>query len=266
MTEELPLLWDTTAAPSAFDPADWIDYAARRSGRPRPTLPDGVVLSLMRAHVDLVRERTGAEPDDFTGGGHPLAVLAHAGDEVGFCYSAKGSYAAGAIDELVELGARRVVVLGGAGSLVEELPIGQLLVPTKALRDEGVSFHYEPPSRYSFPSERLSQALVAAAEARSAAITAAPVWTTTAHFRLALPRLEAFRDEGCVAINNEASIAFSVGRHRGIEVAFLLLIGDSLAGGRFRAPEGDGWLYGVDERALLLDLACDALLSTKGCS
>jgi hypothetical protein len=54
--------------------------------------------------------------------------------------------------------------------------------------------------------------------------------------------------------------AFSVGRHRQVDVAFLVSIGDTIAGGRFVPPVGGAWLYGAEQRTLLLDLALDALV------
>ena len=38
-SQDFPLLWDTTDAPSAFDPSDWFDYCEAISGRQRPSLP-----------------------------------------------------------------------------------------------------------------------------------------------------------------------------------------------------------------------------------
>jgi len=260
---DLPLLWDTTAEPSAFDPEDWFEYCERITGRPRPHLPALAIQTVIPAHFDLVCERYGAAADNFTMADHPFAVFEHVGVPMVIGKSAKGSYAAGGLDELIALGARYIVFLGGAGTISPHVGVDDLFVPTKALRDEGVSLHYLPPSRYAYPSRLLTDALLAACRDMLRPIKSGPMWTITAHFRQAIPRLQAFRDEGCLVVNNEASSAFAVGEARGVDVAALLNVGDTLADGRFLVPVGHPALYGKEDTALQLDLAI-ATLATIG--
>lgn len=165
----------------------------------------------MPAHLDLAVQRFGAQVDDFTLADHPVATFDFGGVPVVLGVSAKGSYAAGGLDEMIAMGVRRVIFLGGAATLVREIPVDSLFVPTRALRDDGVSLHYEPPSRYAIPDPGLVAALQRAVQQAGLPLQTGPIWTTTAHFRQAIPRVRAFRDEGCLAVNNEAAAAFSVG-------------------------------------------------------
>ena len=258
-SHELPLLWDTTEAPSAFDPSDWFDYCERINGRSRPLLPPLAIQTVMPALFAHALERFAVESDDFTLAGHPFAVLRDPRREIVIGFSAKGSYAAGGLDELIALGARHIVFIGGCATLVHELAVDDVFVPTRALRDEGVSLHYQSPSRYAEPCPQLTSQLVGSARARGITCHSGPIWTTTAHFRQAIPRLKAFRDEGCLAVNNEASPAFAVGHHRGVSVAALLMVGDTLADDRFVVPEGHAELYREGDSGPLLDVALDAL-------
>lgn len=256
---ELPLLWDTSAEASAFDPEHWFEYCERITGRPRPRLPRLAIQTVIPTHFDLVCARYGAVADDFTLADHPFAVFRHAGLDMVIARSAKGSYAAGGLDELIALGARHIVFLGGSGTISHEVEVDDLFIPTRALRDEGVSLHYLPPSRYAYPSSRLTEALLEVSRGAAVPVKTGPMWTITAHFRQALPRLAAFRAEGCLVVNNEASSAFAVGQARGVEVAALLNVGDTLADGRFLVPEGHRKLYGPADAAVQLELALAAL-------
>jgi uridine phosphorylase len=259
---DVPLLWDTTDAPSAFDPADWLAHCAEVPGRPVPILPPLAVQTVIPAVFRLACARSSAVPDDFTMADHPFAVLRHGGLEVAVALSAKGSYAAGGLDELIAMGARRVVAVGGCGAVVEGLAAGALVLATRALRDEGTSLHYRPPSRWAHPSAPLTCAVAGAAARRGLALHEGAVWTTTAHFRQTLPRLAAFREEGCIAVNNESAGAFAVAEARGVEVASLLAVGDTIAGGRFTVQAAEprpGPLHGEAEAATLLDVALGAL-------
>ena len=258
---EFPLAWDTTSAPSAFDPADWFAHCEEINGRSRPVVPALAIQTVIPAHFDLVIERYGATVDDFTLADHPLASFEHEGLPMVIGRSAKGSYAAGGLDVIIALGARHVVFLGGSGSLSADVAVDDLFVPTKALRDEGVSCHYIPPARYAYPSARLTDALLVACRGTRTPVRSGPMWTITAHFRQALPRLRAFQAEGCLVVNNEASSAFAVGQARGADVAALLNVGDTLADGRFRVPRGHAKLYNAQDAAEQLDLAIAALVA-----
>ena len=55
--------------------------------------------------------------------------------------------AAGNLEEAIALGARKILACGGGGRIRKELTAGHLLLPTEAVRDEGMSYHYLPPSR-----------------------------------------------------------------------------------------------------------------------
>lgn len=264
ITDAAPVLWDTTAEPSAFDPEDWFRYCEELNGRPPPRLPALGIQSVMSAHLDLAVQRYGAEVDDFTLADHPVATFAFNGVPVVLGVSAKGSYAAGGLDEMIAMGVRRVIFLGGAATLVPEIPVDSLFVPTKALRDDGVSLHYEPPSRYAMPDPGLVAALQHTARLAGLPLHTGPIWTTTAHFRQAIPRVRAFRDEGCLAVNNEAAAAFSVGRHRRVDVAALVMIGDTLAADRFEVPRGHDKLYGQTDIEPMFELALRALTSGDG--
>lgn len=55
--------------------------------------------------------------------------------------------AAGTIEELHAMGCNVFVICGGAGALVKGSTVGQIILPTSAVRDEGTSFHYVAPSR-----------------------------------------------------------------------------------------------------------------------
>lgn len=45
-------------------------------------------------------------------------------------------------------GAEKFIMFGSAGSLNKEKTQGKFVVPTEAYRDEGMSYHYAPPSDY----------------------------------------------------------------------------------------------------------------------
>ena len=55
--------------------------------------------------------------------------------------------AVGILEELIALGCRKFIACGGAGVLNQAIALGNLVIPASAVRDEGTSYHYLPPSR-----------------------------------------------------------------------------------------------------------------------
>lgn len=51
------------------------------------------------------------------------------------------------LEELIAMGFSKFIVCGAAGVLQKGIQVGHLIVPDKAVRDEGVSYHYVEPSR-----------------------------------------------------------------------------------------------------------------------
>ena len=253
MTTSSPLTWNTSSEESAFDPEDWLSYRERTSGRDRPKLPPLAVQTLIGSVWDAAVARADDAPDDFTAAGHPFVLLN--GGRIAVGRSAKGSDAAGGLDELLALGVQACVSIGGAGALVPELAVGTLAVPSEALADDGVACHYVGPLRYVEADATLAACLRETVAASGAAAHRGRVWTTSAHFRQTVPRLQVFSDEGCVAVDNESAGVFAVGRHRGRAVARLVVVGDTIADRRFHVPEHAE----VPSADAILDLAVGAL-------
>jgi uridine phosphorylase len=158
--------------------------------------------------------------------------------------------AAMVLEELVELGATRFVSLGFAGALSNDLDFDDVVVCSKALRDEGVSHHYLAPARYSFPSPTLSAQLLRALSDDGEPVSEGPSWTIDAIFRETIAEATAYRDEGILTVEMEAAALFAIGEVLGVDVAAVFTISDHLlahdewrlAPGRKRGEGGLGRL------------------------
>ncbi len=136
--------------------------------------------------------------------------------------------AVSACELLIEAGARTLIVAGIAGSLTPALPIGGIVIPTGALREEGTSYHYLPPDVDSMPDAALTEALVAAAEARGIAPGVGRVWTTDAIFREMTWKVRQYGAAGILAVEMELSALLALAQVRGVRLAAVLAISDEL--------------------------------------
>jgi purine-nucleoside phosphorylase len=136
--------------------------------------------------------------------------------------------AASAFELLIEGGARTFIVAGIAGSLTPKAPIGGIVIPTGALREEGTSYHYLPPDADPLPDPELVQALVVAAEARGITPGIGHVWTTDAIFREMGWKVRQYGAAGILAVEMELAALLAVAQVRGVRLAAVLAISDEL--------------------------------------
>jgi uridine phosphorylase len=187
-------------------------------------------------------------------GSHPIWRIRRNGHDVAVFHPGVGApLAAAFLEEAIVLGARKVVACGGCGVLTPEVPAGQVIVPTEAVRDEGTSFHYLRASR----TVEADSAGVAAAQLllteRSVPFAAGKVWTTDAIYRETRKKVDRRRAEGCLAVEMEAAAFFAVARFREIRFAQLLYGGDDLSGAEW---DDRGWTVSPS-RAMTFDLAVE---------
>lgn len=99
-------------------------------------------------------------------------------------YSGMGSpAAANALEMAVHAGARRLVVFGACGGVTTEIAVGDLVVATAAVRGEGTSHYYAPPSYPAAFDPLLTSQLWEAAVGGGAVAHRGVVFTTDAGYR-----------------------------------------------------------------------------------
>ncbi len=144
---------------------------------------------------------------------------------------------AGLAEELIALGVRRLVSLAWGGTLQPHLQPGAIVLCRAALRDEGTSHHYLPPGRVVAADRGLAERLRQALTQRGAAPLAGTTWTTAAPYRETAEEVRTLQAEGVLTVEMEAAALFAVAQTRDAAAAALVVVGDSLAGGTWKAPQ-----------------------------
>lgn len=90
---------------------------------------------------------------------YPVYVMTYNGKEICLAQAPVGSAAAAQfMDWLIGYGVKQIISTGTCGVLVD-IPENVFLIPTRALRDEGASYHYVAPSRYIDMNEQALDAI-----------------------------------------------------------------------------------------------------------
>lgn len=140
--------------------------------------------------------------------------------------------AAGVLEKMIVHGCKKIIAVGGAGALVHDHAVTHLVIPTSAVRDEGVSYHYLPPSREVQADPEGVAMLETVLGKHALPYVKSKTWTTSAYFRETHEKRELRISEGCTVVEMEAAAFFAVAKFRGVQMAQLLYAGDLVV------PEG----------------------------
>jgi DeoD family purine-nucleoside phosphorylase len=143
-----------------------------------------------------------------------------------------GPSAAIVLEELVELGARRIVRVGTCGALAEGLALGSLLVADGVLGEDGTSRALGASGTLR-PDPALHAALRTAA---SGAVTGLVV-SSDLFYDPDPDRARAWARAGALAVEMEAATLLAVAARHGVAAAIVLAVSDTVADGTRIAPE-----------------------------
>ncbi len=252
MRREYPIL--------EFDP----DRQALISPRPSKgdeALPEHCVICFFHEVLERVCAQEGIRQiacESSEMGKHPVYRLEYGGHPIAFLHPGIGGpMAAALLEYAIAGGARKFIAVGGAGVLDRGVAVGHLIVPTSAVRDEGTSYHYLPPSREVEAGREAVAAIEAVLQRHRLSYRPAKTWTTDAFYRETPAKVRLRRDEGCLTVEMESAAFFAVAQFRGVSFGQILYGGDDVSGEVWDSRE---WNSRVDVRERLFRLACEACL------
>lgn len=133
---------------------------------------------------------------------------------------------AGFMEEVIVQGVRRFVCVGYAGSL-SPVTRERVVVPTRAFRDEGTSWHYvEHESEWiEIPSARHLDAVLSE---MGVPHVCGPVWTTDAMYRETASAVKLMRERQCLCVDMECAAVMAVAQFRQVQCLQMMFGADRL--------------------------------------
>ena len=213
-----------------LSPSAMRDWRAARGMQPERTIDAAIILyqdQLYRVVPDL--EAT--TPLGGQGMYRRVVTLDRADGRVGVIggFGIGAPVAAVVLEELIAIGAQRVVSMGTAGGLQSDLAAGDVIVCTSAVRDEGVSHHYAPADVIACPDAPLTDELERAIRARDLPARRGAAWTIDTPYRETAAEARHYQAEGVQCVEMEAAALFTVAAYRNVQLASAFCISDSLA-------------------------------------
>ncbi len=245
MSEPSPLLENKHFGRMAvFQPESLMRETRRQKGLPAGTIPpvcvldpDGDILAHLLRRGEAERETVWACYHTtlyrFHRGGLVLGII---GCAVG------GPFAVLLAEQLFASGCELLISITSAGQI---LPVRQppyLVLIERALRDEGTSHHYLPPTRYVELLPEVKERISASVEKFNPSLERGAAWTTDAPYRETQEAIDAARAQGVLAVEMEAASLYAFAQAKLKPVVCFAHITNNmgLTAGDFEKGEEDG--------------------------
>lgn len=139
-------------------------------------------------------------------GKNPIYRLNYKGHD--FCFY--GSYVGGPMcvgnyEEIHAMGSEMLILLGNCGVLDKNIQDCGIIIPTKALRDEGTSFHYAPASETIKVNKKFIPEFKEVLQEAGYPYVEGTTWTTDAFYRETIDKVNRRREQGAICVEMECA-------------------------------------------------------------
>ena len=200
--------------------------------RPVPDFPETVVGIFSHRLFDRIVEFLGgceiAVVKDADGPRSVYEVL-YRGRRFALCQARVGAPACvGTFEDIIVLGAKRIILLGNCGVLDKSIEDCGVIIPTRAIRDEGTSYHYAPAADYIDVNREHAAAFKQVLSEFGYPFVEGVTWTTDAFYRETRAKIERRRQMGAICVEMECAAMQAMCDFRGVEFFQYFYAGDNL--------------------------------------
>jgi uridine phosphorylase len=230
-TNSLPLLQHALESASAFTPERLMNAVRAERGLANEPVPQLCILDFDGDLSDRLAEEGATSPLASWACFHTsMRVMSLDGLSCGIVpRTIGGPYAVLVAEQLWAAGAKLVVGLTSAGRISLNLPLPSIVVVDEAVRDEGTSMHYVPPSTtIAAPTPGVVDLLARELSTLPCAVHRGAVWTTDAPYRETPEQLRVWAERGVLAVEMQAASLFAFAHARGAPVAMVALVSNSI--------------------------------------
>lgn len=230
--------------PSVFKPENLLREARRQKGTTGRHIPEVCILDPDGDIEEYVIGKYNATPSNAWACYHTRLFEFKYGDlSVGIIGRAVGaSFAVLLAEQLFASGCKLLLSMTSSGQLVQPMEPPYFVLIEKAVRDEGTSYHYLPPSQFSHLNGELKNKLDQAFDNLEQRIFKGSTWTTDAPYRETQEAINHYKSIGIHAVEMEASALYAFAEARNKKVICFAHVTNQMASiaGDFEKGEQNG--------------------------
>lgn len=187
----------------------------------------------------------------------PIYKIRYKDTEIAFYRSMVGAPACAAcFEEVVAMGAKKFVLFGSCGVLDDAAVKDRIVVPVSAIRDEGTSYHYAPPSAEIEADADMVRVLERVLKDCGYSYVKGKTWTSDAIYRETLPVIQERRSEGCLTVEMECASMLAVSQYRRIPFIQFLYGADLLGSDSWDMRDLESYGLSNAEKYMVLAFEC----------
>lgn len=190
----------------------------------------------------------------------PVYEVSYKGKRFAFYKARLGAPACvGSFEDVIPMGAKRIILLGNCGVLDRRIKDCGIIIPTRAIRDEGTSYHYAPAGDYIDVNTKYVEDFISVLEEFGYPYIKGITWSTDAFYRETRAKVESRKKMGAVCVEMECAAMQAMCNFRNVEFFQFLYAGDNLDHSSWdpRSLSGTTRLEDKEKIALLaFELAC----------
>jgi DeoD family purine-nucleoside phosphorylase len=152
------------------------------------------------------------------------------------------------VEELAQLGAKRLLRIGTCGGLQPDLALGDLIIAMSAVPQDSTATHYVGGEAHAPTAAwELVHSAAHAAKELGKSVRVGPIVSSDVFYDPDSGRAERWSKRGILAVEMEAAVIFTVGALRGLQAGCLLTVSDIIVEGEFKRISDEELRKAVDE-------------------
>jgi DeoD family purine-nucleoside phosphorylase len=152
------------------------------------------------------------------------------------------------VEELIQLGVKRLLRVGTCGGLQPDLQLGDLIVALSAVPADGTARHYTGGEPHAPTAAwELVHGAVHAAKELDRRVRIGPIVSSDVFYDPDKSRAQRWSDRGILAVEMEAAVLFTVGALRKVQAGCLLTVSDVVVEGEFQRISDEDLRAAVDQ-------------------
>jgi uridine phosphorylase len=163
---------------------------------------------------------------DFKGGSYAIPQFIYDNKLVISLAPLGSAAAACSMENLIALGVKRIIACGSAGCIDNNIDSKNFVIVERAIRDEGTSYHYLPPSLTVDLDKDLNDHIESEMKKLNIGYNRGTTWTTDGFYRETPERINKRRKQGAICVEMECSAFAAVALYRKVQFAQILYFSD----------------------------------------
>ena len=158
-----------------------------------------------------------------------IYIINYKGEEITFFMAGVAApIIAGDIEEISASGVKKFIIFGNCGVLDKSIEDCSIIIPNKAYREEGTSYHYVEASETIELNPKYKKEFKEILKEYDFDYREGPTWTTDAFYRETKEKIEYFKNKGVLTVEMEGSTIAAVCQRLKLDYFTFYYAGDSL--------------------------------------